>query len=89
MKVSIKSIAAMMLASWPLVAAAQTNDAAYCKALAQKYETYLATMASGRMPESADGRVAIDQCSSSNPAAGIPVLEQKLRNARIDLPPRN
>ena len=73
-----------------LVAQAQNNDASYCRALAEKYETYVANMAYGRspMPESPDIRIAIDQCSKGNTTAGIPVLEQKLRNARIDLPPR-
>jgi hypothetical protein len=30
----------------------------------------------------------MDQCKTGNTAAGIPVLEQKLRNAKVDLPPR-
>ena len=50
----------------PHGASAQTTDADYCKALAQKYE----------------------QCKAGNTASGIPVLEQKLRDARIDLPSR-
>lgn len=71
-------------------AAAQADDASYCKALGEKYMTYVSNMQSGRspMPESPDVRVAIDQCNKGNTAAGIPVLEQKLRNAKIDLPPR-
>ncbi len=71
-------------------AQAQGNDASYCNALAQKYETYVANMSYGRspMPESPDIKIAIDQCNKGNTAAGIPVLEQKLRNAKIDLPPR-
>ncbi len=69
---------------------AQGNDAAYCKALADKYTTYVSNMQSGRspMPESPDIQVAIDQCKKGNTAAGIPVLEQKLRNAKLDLPPK-
>ena len=52
--------------------------------------TYVSNMQSGRspMPESADVRVAMDQCKSGKATAGIPVLEQKLRNAKVDLPPR-
>ena len=55
-----------------------------------KYETYLANMSIGRIAaaDSADGRVALEQCKAGNAAACIPVLEQKLRNAKIDLPPR-
>ena len=47
-------------------------------------------MTSGRSPQqdSVDGRVALEQCKAGNTVAAIPVLEQKLRNAKIDLPPR-
>ena len=71
-------------------AQAQGDDASYCKALGDKYMTYVSNMQAGRspMPESPDVRIAIDQCNKGNTAAGIPVLEQKLRNAKIDLPPR-
>ena len=74
----------------PVVVSAQTGDAAYCKALSEKYETYLANMTTGRspQPDSVDGRVAMEQCKAGNAVASIPVLEQKLRNAKIDLPPR-
>ena len=88
MKVSIKCLAPMLLTLWPLVASAQTNDVAYCKALAQKYETYVANMSTSRSAQSADGRMAVSECDSANPAKGIAVLEQKLRNAKVDLPPR-
>lgn len=90
MKASIKCLAAMMAALLPLAASAQANDAAYCTALTDKYETYLVSMSTGKspMPESADGRIAVNDCKMGNTAKGIPVLEQKLRNARIDLPPR-
>lgn len=90
MKTPMLSIvtAAVILSS--VVVSAQTGDAAYCRALGDKYQTYVSNMQSGRspMPESPDVRIAIDQCSKGNTAAGIPVLEQKLRNARVDLPPR-
>jgi hypothetical protein len=71
-------------------ASAQTGDAAYCKALTEKYETYISNMAVDRSPGSGtvDGSVAIAQCKAGNVASGIPVLERKLRDARIDLPPR-
>jgi hypothetical protein len=71
-------------------ASAQTTDADYCKALTQKYETYISNMSVDRSPGpgTVDGSVAIAQCKNGNTAAGIPVLERKLRDARIDLPPR-
>ena len=90
MKLSIKCAGAALAMAVPLAAFAQGNEAAYCKALGDKYQTYVSNMQSGRspMPESPDVRIAIDQCNKGNTAAGIPVLEQKLRNAKVDLPPR-
>jgi hypothetical protein len=72
----------------PFTAAARADDAAYCKALVGKYETYIVKTA-GRNPNpgTADGNVAADQCARGD-AAGIPVLERKLRDARIELPQR-
>jgi len=90
MTVRISILAMVLVACAPLAALAQGGDAAYCKALSEKYETYLANMTNGRspQPDSVDGRVAMEQCKAGNTVAGIPVLEQKLRNAKIDLPPR-
>ncbi len=47
-------------------------------------------MAVGRSPGAGtiDGTVAIEQCKAGNTAAGIPVLERKLREAKVDLPAR-
>jgi hypothetical protein len=90
MTIRIRLIAMALAACSPLAALAQGGDATYCKALSEKYETYLANMSIGRspQPDSVDGRVALEQCKAGNSAAAIPVLEQKLRNARIDLPSR-
>ena len=83
-------LAAVTAASAVTAVQAQDHDASYCKALAEKYETYLNNMTSGRSPQqdSVDGRVALEQCRKGKRAAAIPVLERKLRNAKIDLPPR-
>jgi hypothetical protein len=91
MTMTIKYLAAALAVSMPMVASAQASDAVYCKALGEKYQTYVSNMQSGRspMPESPDVRIAMDQCKTGNTAAGIPVLEQKLRNAKVDLPPRS
>jgi hypothetical protein len=85
---SISLIATALAALAPMAVVAQTNDATYCKALADKYETYIAQSTS-RTPPSADGKIAADQCKSGNYAAAIPVLEKKLNNARVELPPRS
>ena len=89
MTVRISFLAVTLVACSPLAALAQ-SDAAYCKALSEKYEAYLANMSTGRspQPDSVDGRVALEQCRAGNSAAAIPILEQKLRNAKIDLPSR-
>ena len=68
---------------------AQTDDAAYCAqlgALAVKY-TGMAGGNGGTRPD-LDTAEAINECQKGNTAAGIPVLEQKLRNSRISLPKR-
>jgi hypothetical protein len=87
---SINWLGAAVAALLPLGASAQTSDADYCKALTQKYETYVSNMSVGRSAGSGtiDASVAISQCKDGKTASGIPVLEQKLRDARIDLPPR-
>jgi phosphohistidine phosphatase SixA len=87
---SVHWLVPALAALLPFGASAQTNDADYCKALTQKYETYVSNMSVGHSPGSGtiDASVAISQCRDGNTASGIPVLEKRLRDARIDLPPR-
>jgi hypothetical protein len=71
-------------------ASAQSNDAAYCTALVDKYQHYLSTSATGRhlgVDQNVSARVAIDKCNAGD-FSGIPVLEQELRNAKLELPSR-
>ena len=73
-----------------LPAAAQGNDADYCKALTGKYQHYLSNNGTGRhmgVDQNAAANVAIDKCKAGD-FSGIPVLEQELRNAKLDLPAR-
>ena len=92
MKTLVCKIGVVLAVAVPAVASAQgkMSDADYCKALGDKYKTYVSNMQSGRspMPEPADVQVAVENCSKGNTAAGIPVLEQRLKNAKVDLPPR-
>jgi len=96
-----KSTALFMAATVPLIAGicaanvsnaqSMTGDVAYCQALAKKYSEYVglgANAESRRGPSDVNAGVAIAECTNGNPGAGIPVLEQKLRNDRIDLPAR-
>ena len=92
METLMKWMAVAFAASAPLapwLASAQGGDGAYCDALIVKYQTYIErTTGRDATSRSIDANLAIEQCKAGNTGAGIPVLEQKLRNARIDLPPR-
>jgi hypothetical protein len=83
-------LAVAVAAALPLGASAQANDAAYCKTLSDLYERYVSNMGTGRSRgvTTIDGSLAVEQCKSGNTAAAIPVLERKLRDARIDVPAR-
>jgi hypothetical protein len=68
---------------------AQADDAAYCASLAALASRYLVGGTSeGRGVPDLDTSTAIDQCRKGNTAAGIPVLEQKLRSNGFTLPKR-
>ena len=71
-----------------LASATTMNDAAYCQALIKKYFTF-APAHRREMAGTVDVNVAIEQCKAGDTAAGIPVLERKLRDARVDLPSRD
>lgn len=70
-------------------ASAQTmDDAAYCQALIKQYFKF-APAHRREMAGTVDVNVAIEKCKAGNTAAGIPVLESKLRDAKVDLPSRD
>ena len=93
MKTSVGRLGFVVALALPAVSSAQgrMSDAEYCKVLAEKYQTYVSNIQSGQspMPDPAQIQAAVENCRSGNTAAGIPVLERRLRNARIDLPPRD
>jgi len=77
----------------PLAASAQDAgaDAHYCAELTRLYRTYInnpedprPTFASPNVTHEA----AIASCKSGNTAAGIPALEQALRDNKLTLPKR-
>jgi hypothetical protein len=73
----------------PLSASAQSTDSSYCSALANKYAGFLvATNQQHQDPQAISARAGAEQCRAGNTAVGIPLLESSLRNAGIDLPPR-
>jgi hypothetical protein len=72
----------------PAFAAAQASDAAYCAALAEKYDSYIDTAGDkGGRATPTEIVMAEGKCKS-DPASAIPVLERALKAARISLPSR-
>jgi len=76
----------------PGMTAAQAG--AYCSRLSRMYGEYVASVGgylggipAGGEPADLDARVAIANCQDGNYAAAIPVLQQKLRDARVTVPP--
>jgi hypothetical protein len=74
---------------------ARPGDLAYCQKLVNQYTTYVGSVGgdlggttNGGAPADLDAKVAIAQCQEGNPAPAIPVLEQKLRDADVAVPPR-
>src|SRR5262245_50060315 len=68
---------------------ARADDMTYCAELTSMYHKYLGqTGARASMPDGA-ASTAIDACQRGNTAAGIPVLEKRLTDARFNLPKRN
>lgn len=74
---------------------AQPGDLAYCQKLIDLYTTYVGSVGGylgGNQdrgaPADLEAKVAIAQCQERNPAPAIPVLERKLRNAKVTVPPR-
>ena len=61
---------------------------AYCAQLSALYRRYLGNTGDGRTFPDVAAATAMDQCDRGNTAAGIPVLEKKLRDARFTLPKR-
>jgi hypothetical protein len=81
----MKFIAACLLTSvafTTFAAFAQSSDAAYCQKLAKLYREVNTGTTSGA------GAEAINQCNQGNTAAGIPVLEKALTDAKVSLPAR-
>jgi len=72
-----------LIAGMALAAFGQSADAKYCQSLADTYRKLNKENLDANVPE------AINQCNKGNTAAGIPVLEKALTDAKVTLPPRN
>jgi hypothetical protein len=78
-----------------MTAAQRGDNAAYCQKLVDKYTTYVGSVGGSLggngdrgLKADLDAKVAIAQCQEGNASPAIPVLEQKLREARVAVPPR-
>ena len=69
-------------------AEARADDMAYCAELTSMYRKYLGQTSSRQTMPDAAASTAIDACQRGNTAAGIPVLEKRLTDARFSLPKR-
>ena len=69
-------------------APAWADDMKYCAELSALYRRYLGNSGEGKMFPDVSVANAISDCEKGNTAAGIPVLEKKLRDGRFTLPKR-
>lgn len=86
------TIGGLLLAA---VAHAQGNaaDMKYCSALVDRYVTYVGSsefspQTPGTSRTDPEARFAISRCQQGDTATAIPILELRLRNAKINLPAR-
>jgi hypothetical protein len=67
---------------------AQSSDLAYCTTLYDLAVRYRGRQINGESKPDPDMIVALEQCKHGNAVAGIATLEQRLRSAAVNLPPR-
>lgn len=79
---------AILFAPFLASSAAMADDASYCAELSGLYRRFLSGSGNGQLWPDVTASVAMDECAKGNYAAGIPVLEKKLTDARFTLPKR-
>jgi hypothetical protein len=79
---------ALLVLAPPVGAVAEGNDAAYCAKLTELMNTYLGGDMGRATINDPEVSIAIDRCQKGDPAAGIPVLERRLRAVGYTLPKR-
>ena len=67
---------------------AQGDDLAYCTQLYDLAVRYRGRQINGESKPDPDMIVALEQCRHGNAAAGIATLQQRLRSANVNPPPR-
>ena len=86
----VRTLALILVCTLPALAAvAQSDDAAYCTQLGNLALRYTGSAGGeGRLSPDLSTVGAIADCNKGNTAAGIPVLEKKLRSQGFTLPKR-
>ncbi|MFI4999638.1 MAG: hypothetical protein ACHQK9_07140 [Reyranellales bacterium] len=87
MKYALRGLVALVLVM-PAQTWAQGGDAAYCSKLGELVARYLGKFQMGQNRPDSESMVAIDRCEHGDTAAGIPILERKLRAGGFTLPKR-
>ncbi len=64
------------------------SDLAYCTQLYDLAVRYRGRQINGESKPDPDMIVALEQCKHGNAAAGIATLQQRLRSADVNVPPR-
>jgi hypothetical protein len=72
----------------PGASMAQGGDAAYCAKLGELVTKYIGKQINGQNRPDSESLVAMDRCDHGDTAAGIPILEKKLKSGGFTLPPR-
>ena len=79
---------APLIALAPAPGFAQGSDAAYCAKLGELVTKYIGKQINGQNRPDSESLVAMDRCDHGDTAAGIPILEKKLKSGGFTLPPR-
>lgn len=92
MRLVAACIVAAVAAPTAALAQSAQSELAYCQVLASTYVHYIGRSETSPYDDvrrgSLDGQVAASQCVPGRTAEAIPVLERKLRNGKVTLPPR-
>ena len=91
----MRTLAALLVGLLPTLAGAQdlASEQRYCAALLDKYLRYAGVTeypgTPGKLTNDNQAGLAQARCQAGDTAAGIAILERKLRNAKLDPPPRS
>jgi hypothetical protein len=91
MKLAFRALLVPVLLAPALVprhSSAAMDDLAYCTLLYEMAVKYRGRAIQGESKPDPDMVVALEQCRNGNTKDGIATLERKLRDGKINLPPR-